>query len=167
MSPHTDPTNLEPSISRRDFLKRISSVLLASAFMPLGGLGTPWQNKPNPSLPLNWDEDTFTPLVGQNFTVNPGSKDTQVYKLASVTSGLGKIQTRTRNTVNAPTGKCYKLVFQSTDKRPLAQSMRQFDHSQLGQFSLFVVPGSMELKGQKYVAIVNHITGGSTAAAQR
>ena len=158
MHSQTDLKNPRQSVSRRDFIRRIGSGLLAGAFIPLGSRGGLWQGKPDGSSPADWDKDTFAPLVGHSFTVNLGSAGgLQTYKLLSVQDGSAKILTKARKLIEAPAGKCYVLIFQSTQRRALRQKTFEFDHSRLGKFPLFVVPGSLEKDGQRYVAVINHV----------
>ena len=150
------------SVSRREFLRGIGAMIAVGVVAPLGMLGMTPRNAV--SSPARWNHDTFAPLVGDNFTAQLGSKGKQTLKLIRIRPEVAKVQTRERKTVNAPAGSCFALVFQSALGVQAEQQTFEFEHPRLGNFSLFVVPGSMETAGQKYVAIVNHVPGENTTS---
>jgi hypothetical protein len=160
MSFQDSPSGPEKSISRREFFKRLGSGLLAAAVVAdvprslilkassaasgRGTLGT-------------WNESVFAALVGQAFTLYAGAKGKVQVKLSAVQDGIAKVYYGPNRIVNAQAGDCYILSFRGPAALALRQNTYGLEQTQLGKFSLLLVPGVHDKAGSNYTAVINHV----------
>ncbi len=144
------------AFSRRTFLWGSVSAAFAAMFAALD-LHPVWAAGGDANAPLvGWNKTTFAPHVNQNFTVNSGAGSSTL-KLIAVKDLPAKIYYGPQHIVAAKSGDCFALVFSSTVSRRLKPRTYQFQHSKLGQFSLFITPSTRATDGQHYEAVINHV----------
>ena len=51
----------------------------------------------------------------------------------------------------------FSIVFRGPIDQPMAQGMRQFRHSEMGGFELFIVPIKQDGEGYQYEAVFNRL----------
>jgi hypothetical protein len=88
---------------------------------------------------LSATDSTFSPYVGRRFRIGSDS----VSELQ-----LNKVLRR------GPSS--FSLFFTGPGDRALGQGTYKFEHSDLGRFPLFIVPGRPERGEQTYEAVINH-----------
>ena len=150
---HRMPTQLK-GLSRRGFLKGVALALAGGALMTLDQriLGTTWVPQ---ILPVSLQRSTFAKYLGETFQVGHQPSDAiglqlvQVGDLPSTSaSGSGSI-------LNAAQEHCFSILFRGPVETPLAQATYRFEHRQMGNFQLFVVPMTSDQSARYYEAIFN------------
>lgn len=58
----------------------------------------------------------------------------------------------------SPRQERFAVVFRGPNDPFLGQGMRQFDHNEMGEFELFIVPISQDDKGYYYEAVFNRLS---------
>jgi hypothetical protein len=84
-------------------------------------------------------DSTFSPYVGQRFRIR--------------SDGMSDLQL---NGVLRRGPSSFSLFFTGRGDRALGQGTYKFEHSALGQFPLFIVPGRRQREEQIYEAVFNH-----------
>jgi hypothetical protein len=160
------------SVSRRKLLQH--SILAAFAFAA-GRLhagteqkdGSSGDSPPNKAQAVTLkplDRAAFTGAVGSGFQVSPTTgKSSPVWlrllavqdlpALAPVNPALMAVPPQQKSAPIQTTG--FMLQFLGTLPEPLKQGTYDFDHPQLGKFSLLIVPEGQEQ--QTYIAVINRL----------
>lgn len=157
------------SISRRKFLRNGSVAALAAAVPLKAALQASAQGRRkeldgNPVDPSPGDitigslsyytKSAFSAYLNSTFLVQAGSLgaiEVTLTQVSDMASGSGASQAGQE---------CFSLLFQNGGDSALRQGTYGVEHSALGGFSLFLVPGGADANGgQSYVAIVNRLAG--------
>jgi hypothetical protein len=147
--------NSRSPISRRDFI-RLLGMGVASA--GLAGVDARQVLAQGGTTSLaDWNASTFAAQLGKTFTVSLGSAGHVALNLSQVKDGISKIYYGPQKVTNAPAGSSFVLVFRGPAQPALNPKTYAFQQSQLGAFSLFVMPGSADATGRNYIAVVNHV----------
>ncbi len=152
----SDITQARHILSRRDFLRRFA----ASAGIILIGfesIGTLVYDKLAP-MTLILNKSAFASRVNDAFSVNLGRAGNHIFKLLQVSDEVSKTYYQPGQIESAPTDACFALVFHGPRNDSITQGTYRFTHADLGTFLLFIVPGSADENGQRFVAVVNHLT---------
>jgi hypothetical protein len=109
-------------------------------------------------------DDDFVELMGVN-----AFEATGIFNLSTFSQQVGtpfKIQTG-RSTINSTLvqardlvrgkGDCFLLSFRGPLGAPIKQGTYFFEHSWLGRFAMFIVPGGRDAKGAYYQAVFNRM----------
>ncbi len=151
-----DPGGHSPqTLSRRDFMRRLGAGLVSAMLMGMGA--QPVLAAGGTSGLANWNASTFTGQLGKPFIVNQGSTGHVTLSLHQVKPGVSKIYHNPKKIINAPADESFILVFRGPANSALTSKTYPFQHSLLGAFSLFVVPGKADSSGRTYTAVVNHV----------
>lgn len=160
------------NISRRSFLRLGSiSALVAGlnmrAALPAfgqvkgasglkGSFAVPYEAKTDPAF--YFTPETFSSYLNSNFRLSRGKGIAFDAALVSVSDLRSKSQARARAFKSQVyEGACFALTFRAGERDTISQGICKFDHSALGRFSLFVVPGESSAEGTHYEAIINHL----------
>jgi hypothetical protein len=144
------------AVTRREFIRQMGAGLLAGLVLPLSPRGL-WTGPSAPSKLMDWQQGTFAALLGQDFRVDLGTRGKMAFKLVQVQAGNAKVQAGPTRLVSATAGECFMLSFLGPQKQPLLQGTYAFEQAKLGNFALFIVPGTADKSGQRYVAVVNRV----------
>jgi hypothetical protein len=157
------------ALSRRKFLKAGAFVSLAAGIpLSLADLAAAQHqgNGQNPSkgFPISYEsqqdpvfhfrKSTFTPYIGTEFLVSPGSRQEVSIKLVQISDAGSSAD---KDATETPGNECFSLQFLGSRGKPLKQNTYTFGHGALGTFALFLVPvGKDDGGGRYYEAIINH-----------
>ena len=144
------------AVTRREFIRQMGAGLLAGLVLPLSPRGL-WTWPSAPSKLMDWQQGTFAALLGQDFRVDLGARGKLTLKLVQVRDGNAKVQAGPTRLVSATAGECFLLTFVGPQKPALLQGTYPFERTQLGKFALFIVPGTADKSGQRYLAVINHV----------
>jgi hypothetical protein len=160
------------SVSRRRLLQN-------TVFAALAGLARPiysWtgNNKNSagaapqqPSINNNLNHITrhqFTEVVGSSFRVTEDGKNfSPVYLRLVAVQDLPRFATVNTGSMAVPPPKTtsstktdgFVLIFTASLPKPLPQNTYEFEHAELGTFSLFIAPGGAGF--QSYNAVINRL----------
>jgi hypothetical protein len=101
---------------------------------------------------LTWD--SFYPYQTTDFTFTGGDGRITVLRLASMADlSPAGFKPKTKGE------ECFTLVFTGKAKQTLSDGTYTVGHFALGQFDLFITVGGRSGKSNRYVALVNRITG--------
>ena len=127
-------------LPRRRFLELLGVIVPVVAIGPAVKFGVFDFLLPGHNLDLRSATDsTFSPYVGQRFRIGSDSvSDLQL------------------NEVLRRGPSSFSLFFTGPGDRALAQGTYKFEHSDLGHFPLFIVPGRPQRGEQTYEAVFNH-----------
>jgi hypothetical protein len=156
------------SLTRRRFIEAASLTLLASsapavAFaQSVSGLKQDAFSAEEVAMLDDISEETFTPLIGENFAVSKGNRLLGSLTLLSVASAEKpnppSTLSKARNASKPPeqTVNCFSVRFQSSGES-LPQGTYTLTNASLGSFPLFIVPGSREMSPHSYTATFNRL----------
>jgi len=169
------------SVSRRRFLQRGALTAAACASIPLqgwaagnnraGDKNTPDARNDRPAIPTHsqgdvlahLDRDSFASVIGSGFKVSrdASGKDAIWLRLLSITGfaqadvSPAGMAVAPKKAASQPTTTAFALTFLGPSYQPLPQDTYVFEHSRLGTFKLFIVPGGL---GQDtYTAVINRL----------
>jgi hypothetical protein len=103
-----------------------------------------------------WDASTFSAQLGKSFTVNLGSSRVAL-QLSQVKTGVSKIYYSPSKLTNASAAQSFVVIFHGPASPTLTQKTYTVQQSQLGTFSLFLIPSGVDATGRKYIATINHV----------
>lgn len=133
---------------RRAFLKAIAiglpAAMVASAVPTT--LLTLRPGRDRGSLLESAKASTFSGHMGEKFSISTGAFDPVDVELREVTDLRG-----------TPAGHAFSIVFRGSRDAPLGQDTYRFEHEELGQFPLFIVPLAERDDGSYYEAIINRV----------
>lgn len=145
-------------ITRRNFVQisgmaALSAVLLGSADKAFGqtGPGSDLFALPPESLadPLNYlVKAHFEPFAGTTFRAGRGDGPAVNFRLKTVTDLALDL-----NTKQGLSGESFSLLFESTSGRKIARGAYDFDHGNLGRFTLHLEP--VGKSGRNCEAVIN------------
>jgi hypothetical protein len=153
------------NVTRRKFL-RAGAVSALFAGLTLGPSKLAFGQKKNKSTPpfatpdsdpvFSFNEATFTPYVGTEFTLAAGERGRSTTARLELVSDLQQ-DLRERHAVTHG-GECFALVFRApAPKRAPQQAVYRIEHAALGRFSLFMVPGVARDGSVAYEAVINRL----------
>ncbi len=158
----THPESPSISLSRRDFLVRVSAwtILLAAAVDPRRILA-----ESHPALvPMqHWNTALFANRIGLAFVVNGGEAKNLTFQLLRVEDGNVKTASATSEKASGLVTECFILVFQAPRNQAIGQGTYEFKNDQFGKFLLFITPGMKTPEGQNYIAVFNTVLAGYSA----
>jgi hypothetical protein len=145
-------------LSRRKFIQRLSWTFIAGTLLTPGTLMTAGKAAARSffkgDIPL--DELSFTTFaghLGDRFEIRLDPTETISAELVEVTNHTGTdSSTSTDNQRD-----CFAVLFQTSQDHSLEQNTYVFDHPEIGQFSLFIVPVGMDKRGRLYEAVFNRL----------
>ncbi len=127
-------------LPRRRFLQFLAVIVPVVAIGPAVKFGVFDFLLPGDNVDLlSATDSTFSPYVGQRFRI--GSDNVSHLQLNGVVR-------------RGPSS--FSLFFTGPGDRALAQGTYKFEHSDLGHFPLFIVPGRRQRGEQTYEAVFNH-----------
>lgn len=141
------------SITRREFLKGSGALLLSSGLAPLT-TGSPFAYGMGTLDALS--RETFALYRGDRFAVQNGSFGGAGLWLANVSAWERPAAPQTAGR-GVPVCECFTVSFEGHAHAPLAQGTYLFEHSRLGRFPLFIVPGAIRGNAISYTATFNRI----------
>ncbi len=136
-------------LSRREFVKRAGMVGAGTALLAGGGgIALLSVLVPPDRLP-SLHQASFAARVGEKFWVR-GSKSRSVQ--------LELVNVKPLDVKGVPPGgEAFSILFRGPQDRALVQDTYQFQHGEIGLFSLFVVPGPPAHDAAYYEAIINRL----------
>jgi hypothetical protein len=93
--------------------------------------------------------DTFSPLVGDPFTLHVDATRTMAVELAEVTD----LSDAARSTPSEGQRTPFSIVFRSASNAVLPQRIYRLDHPTLGSFEPFLVTIGPDAGGMRYEAV--------------
>ena len=103
----------------------------------------------------------FSRVVGTRFRVRISEKNDTVLELTQATPGRAPASSGGQ----ARGYESFSLLFRGPGQQVIAQGTYEFDHHQLGSFSMFIVPVGREPDAVVYQAVFNQLVaspGGAT-----
>ena len=157
ITPRAMAHSLQP-VSRRQFVKTLgiglaSSILLAGTSQARLITGTTTVNGSTPPLlPTQLMRSSFLPHIGESFLIQSGM-------LAALDLYLTEVLDLHMHAQQASAPSAFEreqsfiLRFRGPQDQVLPQGTYPFEHSQLGSFSIFVVPMEFDAAGRYYEAV--------------
>lgn len=107
---------------------------------------------------LTWRAGDFRNQIGSRFEFSDGNH-IRVATLTEVngTESSDAKQINSHSKFDPLDFKCYSLTFQLSKPLPATQATYQINHSILGKFNLFLVPGKAAANGFLLIAVINRI----------
>lgn len=144
-------------VSRRDFMKRGSLVILAAGaslcisdptFGKNTGVGSSASTQEYDPL-LYFTKETFVSYLNTVFLIYPNGSNLVQAKLVGV-NDIGPVPDHP-----VPGRECFVLKF--SGPRSLSQGTYRIEHNVLGRFNLFLVPSGKDKKLFYYQAVINRL----------
>ena len=138
-------------ISRRTFLQGLGWVFAAGALVPLAsvsrshaGLSFPLQG----GIPLEQlDYSIFSGLQGECFTIKLSPEKRIPVRLVEVNKSAS----------NDSRQESFSLLFEADEAYSLEQKIYDFQHQEIGQFSIFIVPVETDGHTTRYEAVFSRL----------
>ena len=161
------------AFSRRRLLRNGVIAAFTCAAAPIEGWSAVLRKGPpasiNPALPpapvggADVARQQFTDAIGSSFQVTYGGASSMWVRLLAVSDFVAPVAINPasfavmppKSSAPAVVTTAYMLSFTGTGTEQLPQGTHIFDHPQLGQFALFVVPGNGAQ--QTCSAVINHL----------
>ena len=148
------------TISRRKFVEgAVVTSIVAGTTLQSKTLAANHETKSRTSTPTNpidyYNKSTFAAYIDSDFRVVTGRNETWLR--------LVLVDDLPTHEPSMASRECFRLLFSEAAGTPLAQGTYQFEHSALGQFALFIVPGNPANAKRHYEAVFNRLTSSSVS----
>lgn len=150
------------AISRRNFLRKgaLTATISGLALKTAAGSTTSAAEAvaPVPVAPVGmaalYTRETFSRHVNTKFTIMSGTSKAVRLTLKEV---VERKQSASKHAHAGRQCDCFALVFRADRGEKLGQDTYSFEHSALGEFSLFIVPEGLSRRGATYEAVINRL----------
>lgn len=153
-------TNTEASLdgmglSRHTFIKGVGAMLAASSLFAMGCEGALAAAAPLSDTLLR--RSTFARYLGDTFRVYPESGRGLSTRLTGVRDLPATAFMSKSRVTRAYKEACFLIVLRGPGNRPLPQGSYRVEHTRMGRFDLFMVPGATKSRVRYYHAVFNSL----------
>lgn len=151
--PNNHATKQTSTFTRRDFLRGLAS-LIGLMLIRFDRAAAPVEAERTRHA-FAWDKSVFDARVNDEFQCDFGRMG--IHSLKLLQSQVSKIPEQSSRMLNMLAALNYVLIFRGPRHEAATQGTYRFSHAELGDFSLFIVPGSADTDKQHYVAVINQL----------